>query len=107
MDTQDRPDSAPRDAAENDVEMPAAPADAEHSGLPETPPSESDVVRKDMSYSPGSESETQQKQQEGSPAALDDDIDPDQVQVAPGTGGPDDVGEVDVDPDDLNLPGRE
>ncbi|MFS4506757.1 hypothetical protein ACMA46_11025 [Clavibacter sp. Sh2141] len=29
----------------------------------------------------------------------------DDVQVLPGSGGPDDVGEIDVDPDELNLSG--
>lgn len=38
--------------------------------------------------------------------AMDDpEIDEDAVDVLPGTGGPDDVGDVDVDPDDINLPG--
>ncbi len=66
---------------------------------------ESDAVRKDMSYSPSSERETAQKQDDAADD-LPDDIDASQVQVAPGTGGPDDGGEVEVDPDDLNLPGR-
>ena len=39
------------------------------------------------------------------PPEVAGDIDEDQVQVAPGTGGPDDVGEVEVDPKDINLPG--
>jgi len=64
-------------------------------------------VRKDRVYSPGSETETAQKQQEGLSDSVDADIDPDQVEVAPGTGGPDDVGEIDVDPEDLELPWRE
>ncbi|MBT2484676.1 MULTISPECIES: hypothetical protein [unclassified Microbacterium] len=68
--------------------------------------SESDIVRKDMSYSPASETETQHKQRDPLPAALDDDIDPDGIRVMPGTGGPDDAGDVDVDPDDLNMPGQ-
>jgi hypothetical protein len=37
--------------------------------------------------------------------AVDDDIDEDAVQTLPGTGGPDDVGTVEVDPDDLNMSG--
>ena len=67
--------------------------------------SESDAVRKDMTYSPASESETAQKQRDPLPDTVDDDIDPDDVRVTPGTGGPDDVGDVEVDPDDLNMPG--
>ncbi len=67
---------------------------------------ESDAVRKDMSYSPASESDTQHKQDDPLPETVDDDIDPDDVRAVPGTGGPDDVGDVDVDPEDLNMPGR-
>ena len=36
------------------------------------------------------------------PAAAD----ADDVRVLPGTGGPDDVGDVDVDPDELNMSGH-
>ncbi|MFG6401699.1 MULTISPECIES: hypothetical protein [unclassified Microbacterium] len=69
---------------------------------------EGEAVRKDRSYSPASESETEQKQdQTALPDTIDDDIDADDVQVAPGTGGPDDVGEIEVDADDLNLPWRD
>lgn len=68
---------------------------------------ESDIVRKDMSYSPASETETQQKQRDPLPETIDDDIDPDDIRVTPGTGGPDDVGDVDVDPGELHLPGRD
>ncbi|WP_258034384.1 hypothetical protein [Microbacterium sp. CJ77] len=68
--------------------------------------SEADAVRKDRSYSPASESETESKQQDPLPDTIDDDIDPDDVRVVPGTGGPDDVGDIDVDPEDLNLPGH-
>jgi hypothetical protein len=63
-------------------------------------------VRKDMSYSPASETETERKQEDPIPEALDDDIDTDKIRVAPGTGGPDDVGDVEVDPEDLNLSGH-
>ncbi|MDF2491598.1 MAG: hypothetical protein K0R60_1673 [Microbacterium sp.] len=89
-------------AGEND-ELPPAPGSSDSTtGL-----SEEDAVRKDRSYSPASETETHKKQTEGSPAAANDpDIDDDDVKVAPGTGGPDDVGEIEVDPADLNMPGR-
>ncbi|MFI8632049.1 hypothetical protein ACIGEP_05570 [Microbacterium sp. NPDC077663] len=60
---------------------------------------------RDTAYSPGSETETQHKQDEHVSDEVAGDIDADQVQVAPGTGGPDDVGEVEVDPKDINLPG--
>ena len=69
--------------------------------------SEEEAVRKDMTYSPASETETQQKQRDPLPDTVDSDIDPDDVRAVPGTGGPDDAGDVDVDPDDLHLPGRE
>lgn len=69
--------------------------------------SEQESLRKDMSYSPASESETAQKQRDPLPETVDDDIDPRDVRAVPGTGGPDDAGDVDVDPDELNLPGRE
>lgn len=61
-------------------------------------------VRRDISYSPASESETERKQEDPLPDTVDDDIDPDDVRAVPGTGGPDDVGDVDVEADDLNLP---
>ena len=35
----------------------------------------------------------------------DDEIDSDAVKTLPGTGGPDDVGEIEVDPSELNLSG--
>ena len=89
-------------AGENDELPPAPPSSGASTGL-----SEEDAVRKDRSYSPASETETEQKQSQGSPAAANDpDIDEDDVKVEPGTGGPDDVGEIEVDPDDLNLPWR-
>jgi hypothetical protein len=61
---------------------------------------------KDMLNSPESERETrgfQSRPVEASEAASDPEIDTEQVQVLPGTGGPDDVGEVDVDPGELDL----
>jgi hypothetical protein len=63
-------------------------------------------LRKDMSYSPASETETQRKQEDPHPETLDPDIDADDVKVVPGTGGPDDAGDVEVAPEDLNMPGR-
>ncbi|MCR2801180.1 hypothetical protein QNO21_07660 [Microbacterium sp. zg-Y818] len=85
----------------DDQARPVTDGDEEQSEL-----SNADAVRKDMTYSPASETETQQKQDDPLPSALDDDIDTDAINVAPGTGGPDDVGDVEVDPADLNLPGR-
>ncbi|WP_065570631.1 hypothetical protein [Microbacterium oleivorans] len=71
----------------------------------DTPQSQSDQVDQDTAYSPGSETETQQKQTEHVSEDVAGDVDESQVQVAPGTGGPDDVGEIEVDPKDINLPG--
>lgn len=69
----------------------------------QNPLSEPDAVRKDMRYSPGSDSEIQEKQDEPAESA-DPDIDDEQIVTLPGTGGPDDVGEVQVSEDDLNMP---
>ena len=70
------------------------------------PLNDSEQTRKDVAYSPSSEAETAAKQEGVDAAEFDDDIDPDDVRAVPGTGGPDDTGDVDVDPDDLNLPQR-
>ena len=62
---------------------------------------------KDMSYSPSSARETDALQDSPDSAALDDtDINPDDVKVLPGTGGPDDVGDVEVDPGEIDLEGN-
>lgn len=53
---------------------------------------------------PTSEAETEQKQKNPIPDSIDEDVDTDDVRAVPGTGGPDDVGDVDVDPKDLDLP---
>ncbi|MFG6476444.1 hypothetical protein ACFXP7_08645 [Microbacterium sp. P06] len=76
-------------------------------GTDDTGLSSADAVRKDRTYGPASDTETAQKQDETLSDNVDPDIDADQVQVAPGTGGPDDIGEVEVDPADLNLPWRD
>jgi hypothetical protein len=79
------------------------------SGIRATEPTgipESDAVRKDMSYSPASETETERKQEDPLPDTIDDDIDASQVRAVPGTGGPDDTGDVDVDPADIHIPRR-
>jgi hypothetical protein len=60
----------------------------------------------DTRTSPGSETETIEKQADPMPDRVAADVDESQVRAVPGTGGPDDAGDVDVDPDELNLPGR-
>ena len=58
-----------------------------------------DTVQKDESYSPssGQETEAAQESPRGSEHLADPDIDAAAVKAVPGTGGPDDAGEVDVD----------
>lgn len=73
----------------------------EQTGIPEP-----DAVRKDMSYSPASETETRRKQEDPLPDTLDEDIDLSQVRAVPGTGGPDDAGDIEVDPADIHIPRR-
>ncbi|WP_378147769.1 hypothetical protein ACFJGV_06590 [Cnuibacter sp. UC19_7] len=64
-----------------------------------------DTVEKDMSYSPSSGVETERAQADpaDSKALDDDDIDQDAVKSLPGEGGPDDVGEIDVDVEELRT----
>lgn len=59
---------------------------------------------KDTNNAPNSIDSTEELQRDpqGSPA-LDQDVDDDAVKTLPGTGGPDDEGDVEVDPDDLRL----
>lgn len=64
---------------------------------------DTEQTRKDTSYSPASETETQAKQDGTRPEAIDPDV-ADKVKVSPGTGGPDDVGDVEVNEEDINLP---
>lgn len=60
-----------------------------------------DDTDKDTIYSPGSDTSTQRLQDDplDSPALADPDIDQDAIKVLPGTGGPDDEG-------DVTLPGK-
>ena len=64
-------------------------------------------MRKDTNESPTSETDTEVKQSESvtSSSAVDGDGDVDESDIAvlPGTGGPDDSGDVEVDPAELNL----
>ncbi|MET1044204.1 MAG: hypothetical protein ABWX59_08820 [Microbacteriaceae bacterium] len=68
--------------------------------------SDTDQTKRDTSYSPASDRETAARQEDPdvSEALRDEDIDAADVNVLPGTGGPDDTGDVDLDADDLNLP---
>jgi hypothetical protein len=62
-----------------------------------------DELHKDTNYSPASDTDTDRLQDQESPALQDPEIDETAVTALPGTGGPDDEGDVDVDPDELNL----
>ncbi len=60
-------------------------------------------------YADSNERDIRAKQAEApssSAATRDDDLDTAPVRVLPGTGGPDDVGDIEVDPDDFNLSGH-
>ncbi|MCU1407496.1 MAG: hypothetical protein JWQ43_3799 [Glaciihabitans sp.] len=60
-------------------------------------------------YADTNDRDIQAKQADSSPqsATLEDpDVDSDDVTVLPGTGGPDDVGDIEVDPSELNLGGH-
>jgi hypothetical protein len=62
-----------------------------------------DDLHKDTNYSPGSDTDTERLQDQHSPALHDEEIDDEAVKTLPGTGGPDDEGNVEVDPEELNL----
>ena len=66
--------------------------------------SDDEQLRKDRSYAPSSGRETQQRQASPDRSRATDDVDAEAVEVLPGTGGPDDDGAVDVDPDELRMP---
>ena len=60
-------------------------------------------------YHDGNERDVEVKQRESvsESAALDDhEIDSSKVRVLPGTGGPDDVGDTETEPDDYNRSGH-
>ena len=61
-------------------------------------------LEKDMSYTPASDTDTEALQNATTPpttGAVDEEVDYDKVKVLPGTGGPDDEGDIAVDPEDL------
>jgi hypothetical protein len=58
-------------------------------------------------YADTNERDIQAKQSSDTNAApTDPDVDDSDVKVLPGTGGPDDVGDIEVDPDELNMSGH-
>lgn len=80
----------------------AAPRNPESKPGEPAPLSDTEQTRKDVSYSPGSEAETAAKQADAVPEALDDDIDVSRIRAVPGTGGPDDAGDVDLAPEEVD-----
>lgn len=64
--------------------------------------SDEQQTEKDTAYSPSSERETDAKQ-DGHETHADPEA-AGRATVLPGTGGPDDVGDVEVDEDELNMP---
>lgn len=89
----------------SDAGNPARPDDPGHRDDLE-PLGDEDLTEKDTSYSPASERE--QAVRDAHPRdseALDDPaVRGEGVDLLPGTGGPDDPGDVDVPPEQLNLP---
>jgi hypothetical protein len=69
---------------------------------------DAEQTQNDMSYSPASGNETEQLQHDqADSAALDDpDIDAERINALPGTGGPDDAGDIEFDPDELERARR-
>lgn len=69
------------------------------------PDSEREVIVKDTNNSPSSDRTTEELQESSadSPAFDDPDIDESAVKALPGTGGPDDEGDIEVDPADIHL----
>ena len=68
-------------------------------------PSEDKDIERDTVYSPASEAETRSKQEDPATSAATEDpeVDAEGVTVLPGTGGPDDSGDIDVDPADIDF----
>lgn len=62
-----------------------------------------EMTRKDVSYSPASERETAAKQRDPIPDGIDAEIDTSRIRAVPGTGGPDDAGDVDLDRHELGA----
>lgn len=73
-------------------------------GMPANPPGSGG-----KDYADTNDRDIRAKQAEvpsGSTATDDDAINDDDVKVLPGTGGPDDVGDIEVDPAELHMDGR-
>jgi hypothetical protein len=60
-------------------------------------------TEKDISYSPASDRETAERQKSPAESPATDDVDAD-VQTLPGTGGPDDPGDVSTATGEIDIP---
>lgn len=67
---------------------------------------ESETIEKDRTESPGSERETEAKQDQDPATSRTETSGSADVKSVPGTGGPDDVGTVEVDPSEVSLNGK-
>jgi hypothetical protein len=85
----------------NDTDMAGDPG-RKAVGDAEAPLTDEELTTKDRAYAPASERETEVKQDDQSTHARD--VDTDDVDLLPGTGGPDDNGMVDVDPGEIRMP---
>lgn len=66
----------------------------------------SEQVQKDRAESPGSERETEARQDQDPTTSRTETSGSADITTVPGTGGPDDVGTVEVDPDEVSLNGK-
>jgi hypothetical protein len=71
-------------------------------GDADAPLSDEELTTKDRAYAPASERETEVKQDDQSTHARD--VDTENVDLLPGTGGPDDNGIVEPDPGEIHIP---
>ena len=91
----------------NDDDLRMQFAAGETEDMPPPPPTDAARLPKDMKYDSASETETDQKPDEPLQETIDRDVDAENVRAVPGTGGPDDAGDVEVSAEELNPPWRE
>jgi hypothetical protein len=85
----------------NDTDMAGDPG-RKAVGDAEAPLTDEELTTKDRAYAPGSERETEVKQRDQSTHAPDTETG--DVDLLPGTGGPDDYGIVEPDPGEIRIP---
>ena len=101
----DNDDMLSRFASGEGEQGPPAPGRVDTSGSSDDIPG-ANTNPDDDRTSPSSEAETAAKQADPIPDRVAEEVDESEIRAVPGTGGPDDAGDVDVDPDELNLPGH-